>query len=417
MIATRSRGYVVRTFGETIVAALPAARVGDGVRVRSRGSRTIAGRVATVERSRAAIVPFESVCDVAVGDVVEVAPESLECVLGFGILGRAIDASGRALDGRDPPRGLRRRVAGEVPPPMERRPILEVFSTGIPAIDGLLTLGRGARIGIFGLPGTGKTTLLERLVQGARADAVVVGLVGERGREAQRWLERLEKRTTIVAATSDRSPAERIRAAEIALAHATYLRERGLHVLLVVDSLARYAAALRERASALGEPAGRGGYAASVWSEFNRYVEGAGTATRGSVTFVASVLADADDERDPVCGAARAALDGHIVLAPRLARAGRFPAIDVLASASRTMDVVVDDGHRRAASAVRETLALLEATAELRAAGLGDREAAPLARALQLEPALEEFLRQSGPSGFETTRRRLAELASAMQNV
>jgi type III secretion protein N (ATPase) len=405
----------VRTCGATIVAALPAACVGDGVCVRSRGSRAIPGRVATIERGRAAIVPFESVCDVAVGDVVEVAPESLECVVGFGILGRGIDAFGRQLDDRGSPRGLRGRVAGEPPLPSERRPIVDAFVTGVGAIDGLLTIGRGARVGIFGLPGTGKSALLESIARAARADAIVVALVGERGREAQRWLERIERRTTVVVATADRAPAERIRAAEVALAHASYLRGRGLHVLFVVDSLARYAAALRERASALGEPAGRGGYAASVWSQFTRYVEGAGSAARGSITLLATVLADADDERDPVCGAARAALDGHIVLAPRLARAGKFPAIDVLASASRTMPAVIDDEHRSAASAVRETLALLEATFELRAAGLGDRESAPLARALQLEPALEDFLFQSEPSAFDATRRRLLELASGLR--
>lgn len=405
----------MRTFGATIVAALPGARVGDGILVRSRGSRTIPGRVASIERGRAAIVPFESVDDVAVGDVVEVAPESLECVVGFGILGRGVDAFGRPLDGRSPPRGARRRVSGEALSPSERRSIGGPFVTGIRAIDGLLTVGRGARVGIFGLPGTGKTVLLESIARNARADAIVVALVGERGREAQHALERIARRASVVVATSDRAPAEKIRAAEVALAHACSLRDRGLHVLLVVDSLARYAAALRERASALGEPSGRGGYAASVWSQFTRYVEGAGRAARGSITLLATVLADADDERDPVCGAARAALDGHVVLASRLARAGKFPAIDVVASVSRTMPAVVDDEHCRAASIVRETLALLESTAELRAAGLGDREAPQLARALGLEPALEAFLFQSEPSAFDVTRRRLLELAGALR--
>ncbi len=409
-----AHGSVVRAFGPTAIAALPRTCVGDGVRIVRRDGSALAGRVATVARNRAAIVPFGSLDGVAAGDRVEFAPDVLSSVLGFGLLGRAIDQASRPLDGGRPIRGSVYRVAATVPQPLERRPIGEIFVTGIRAIDAMLTIGRGARVGLFGVPGTGKTTLLERLVEGASADVVVVALVGERGREARRWIERLTGNLTIICATADRSPAERIRAAEIALAQANSLRERGMHVLLLVDSLARYAGALRERANALGEPVGRGGYPPSVWSEFGRYLEAGGNSRTGSITLVASVLADGDDERDPVCVAARAALDGHVVLSAALARAGRFPSIDVVASVSRTMDAVIDDAHRAEATIVREALALLAATEDVRAAGFGGAANPSLARALSAGAELERFFRQTEPVPFALTRAELAALANKL---
>ena len=410
----RGIGAVIRTIGEIAIASLAGARIGDGVRIVARSQRAIGGRVAAVERGRVAIVPFAPLLGVAAGDRVENAPDALECVLGFGLLGRAVDAEGRPLDGDSPIAGTRTRVNASAPPPACRRPVETIAWTGIRAIDALLTVGRGARIGIFGAPGTGKTALLQSLAGDGDADAVVVGLVGERGREAEAWLRRIDRRSTLICATADRSAAERVRAADVAMAHACFMRERGLHVLLILDSLARYAAALRERASALGEPAGRGGYPASVWSEFGRFLESGGNATRGSVTLMATVLVDGDEERDPVCGNARAALDGHLTLSPSLARAGHFPAIDVLASTSRTMACVVDAQHLADARAVRRALAQLAATAELRAAGFGERDDPDFARLADLERALEAFLRQDEPERAAATRAKLRGLAASM---
>lgn len=414
MIA-RGAGAVLRTIGEIAIASLPGCRIGDGVRIVVRSRRTIGGRVAAVERGRVAIVPFAPLLGVAAGDRVETAPEALDCVLGFGLLGRSVDAAGNALDRRSTIGGTRVRVASPAPAPAGRRPIEAIAWTGIRALDGLLTIGRGARIGIFGAPGTGKTSLLESIARGSAADAVVIGLVGERGREAEKWLRRIDRRSTLVCATADRSAAERVRAAELAMAHACFMRERGLDVLLILDSLARYATALRERASALGEPAGRGGYAPSVWSEFSRFLEAAGNAERGSVTLVATVLVDGDEERDPVCVNSRAALDGHVTISPALARAGRFPAIDVLGSASRTMAAVADAEHLTDARAVRQALAQLAATEELRAAGLGDRDDPEFGRLVAIEQALEVFLRQDdGPADPAATLAALRGLAASM---
>jgi type III secretion protein N (ATPase) len=404
-------GRVVRTAGELLAVALPAARVGDGVRVHTAHGM-LRGKVAALDAGRAIVAPFGALDGVAAGDRVATAPDALSAVLGYGALGRAFDALGVPLDRNDAVRGSRVRVTDRAPE--SRMPVTEPLWTGIRAIDGLLTIGRGARIGLFGAPGAGKTTLLSAIAAGVRADASVVALVGERGREAAAWLRRVDRRTTIVCATADRPAAERVRAADVAMAQATTLRAAGLHVLLIIDSLARYATALRELRSGLGEPVGRGGYPPSVLASLGRYLERAGSTAHGSTTVIATVLSDGADEREPLSDAARASLDGHIALSTELARAGRFPAIDVLASASRTMRDVVTDEHGAAADAVRAALALLADTHDLRALGLAQVQDPMLARAVAAEPALHAFLAQREPSPAEQTRARLAELADAL---
>ena len=391
----RGVGWVVRTLGETAIAALPGARVGDGVYLRVAHGELLAGEVAAVERSRVTIAPYGSLAGVAVGDRVEIAAKALCVPLGFAALGRVIDARGIPLDGGPALRAGTTRVdRAAAPPPVTRSAVTEPFWTGVRAIDGLLTIGRGARVGFFGAPGAGKTTLLETIVAGARGDAVVLALVGERGREAQAWFSRIDRRTTIVCATSDRSAAERVRAADVAMAQARALCDRGLHVVLVVDSLARYAAALREQRVALGEPVGRGGYSPMVWAELARYLECAGNASRGSITLLATVLSDGADDREPLSDAARSLLDGHIVLSSALAHAGHYPAIDILASTSRTMHDVVTPDHERSALAVRGALALLAQTADARAVGLANLDDPKLEAAIRTETAIGMFLRQ-----------------------
>lgn len=282
-------------------------------------------------------------------------------------------------------------------PDLERVPVAEPFWTGIRAIDGPLTIGRGARIGIFGSPGAGKSTLLEAIVTGSRADATVVGLIGERGREAERWFRRADSSTSVICATSDRSAGERLRAAELAFERAGSLRARGLHVLLVLDSLARVAAAARDVAIANGEPVGRAGYPPSVTGCQARLLERAGATESGSVTLVATVLSEGSLENDPVAGAAKAALDGHVVLSPRLAAAGWFPAIDLPASASRTMGDVGASGHLAAAARIRAAVYALEQARDARALGLDPAAGDPvLARAIAAEAALAAFLCQAG---------------------
>jgi FliI/YscN family ATPase len=315
-----------------------------------------------------------------------------EAVVGPSVLGRALDAHGAPLDGRSAPLGPRIRLDGAAPLPSQRLAIEQPLWTGVRSIDALLTLGRGARVGIFGAPGAGKSTLLETIVLGTRADAIAVGLVGERGREAQRWISAQDERTTVICATSDRSAQERVRAADLVMTHAQALASRGLHVLVVFDSLARYAHALREVAVQNGESVGRGGYPPSVFARMAQLVERAGAFASGSITMLATVLSDGDD-RDPVSESARSVLDGHLQLSPLLAQAGRFPAIDVLASSSRTMNAVVSPDHLRQAAAVRSALAHLDRSADARSLGIEPADG-PTRAAIAAETALEGLLRQ-----------------------
>lgn len=411
MIA-RACGAAVAVRGGLVEAELPYARVGDGVRI-----GRLAARVVALQGARALLAPFEALGGVALGTPVAVSPEALAVPLGTPLLGRALDARGSPLDGGPAPRGRRRAPETASAALAERRPCAEPCWTGVRAIDGPLAFGRGARVGLFGAPGAGKTTLLEAVVRHAAADAVVVGLVGERGREAERWLARVDARTTLVCATGDRPAVERVRAGELAFAQAEALRARGLDVLLVVDSLARICAAAREVALAAGEPAGRGGYPAGVFATLAGLLERAGRTAAGSVTLIATVLADGPEAGDPVAVQARAALDGHLVLSEALARAGRFPALDVPASASRTFSDVATAAHRAAAASLRAALAALEESREARALGLNPAASDPvLARAVSAQPRIAAFLEQGGePSPPERTLTELIALADTLR--
>jgi type III secretion protein N (ATPase) len=390
MLAKR-RGRVIASLESCIVATLPNARVGETVRIRPSGDRSIGATVMRVERDRIALSTHDAQSGIGIGDAVESDPLAATLPLGMRLLGRAISAVGAPLDAGGTVFGRRAPV---VDPPIsaaDRAPIERPFWSGIRAIDGLTTIGHGARIGFFGGPATGKSVLLEMLVRGCSADAVVVGLIGERGREASAWIQRIAPYATIVCAPSDRPAAERVRAAHVALAQGAQLRRRGLNVLVVLDSIARFAAALREIATQNGESVGRGGYPASVFAELTRLLERGGNVEGGSLTLVATVLSDGSDEREPLTDAARAVLDGHVALCSKRARAGLFPAIDVLGSASRTMDAVTTAEHRAAAQTIRRALAALEATKELRE--LGFAQADPeLERAVALQERLEALI-------------------------
>lgn len=383
------RGSVLAARAQRIDVRIPGARLGERVTVWTR-SAVIAARVTALTPSSAILAPLQDARDVARGDRAVIEAGNDACVLGAPLLGRALDGLGRALDGGDAPHGARvaRAAYSNAPSPAERQAPSRPLWTGVRAIDGLLTFACGMRVGVFGPPGSGKSRLLDAIARHIDADAVVIALIGERGVEAQRHLASIDARRTIVCATSDRSPGERVEAAELALAHASRLRACGLDVAVIFDSIARYVHAVREVALAAGEPPGRGGYPPSTFGRLAALCEGAGATTAGSLTLIATVLSDVADPSDPLAEAARSFLDGHVILSRRRAERGAFPAIDVPASLSRPMPGIAGTAHWEAACRVREALARLEETRDARELGI--------ARAEPLEAALEAFLRQ-GP--------------------
>ena len=413
MLAKRC-GRVCAALEHSVLATFPNARVGESVVIRSAAGARIPATVTRIESGRVSLAAHVALTGIGIGDAVESDALAATLPLGMQLLGRAIAPSGDVLDALGPTGGRRAPVIEGPISLVDRAPIERPFWTGVRAVDGLMTIGRGARIGLFGGPATGKSLLLEAIVRGANADAVVVGLIGERGREASAWIDRVAPHATIVCAPSDRPPAERVRAAHVALAQGAQLRKRGLNVMVVLDSLARFATAAREMAARNGEPVGRGGYPPSVFAELTRLLERGGNVNGGSLTLIATVLSDGADEREPLTEAARAALDGHIMLCPKLARAGLFPAIDVVSSASRTMGAVVEPAHAEAARIVRRALAKLEATRELRELGFSKPDA-ELERAVALQEHIEAFLHhRSHAFGATETIEGLYRLAAQL---
>jgi len=402
-----ARGRVVEVRSGHVRAALPAARVGETVSIARAGGGSVAGTVRAFDSEGVLIALHAADRAISVGADVRTDAWGRRLALGTCALGRTIDGCGAPLDGGPPLEGPQRVVETTAPAIGRRTASRELFWTGVRALDGLLPIAKGARIGIFGGAGLGKTMLLRMLLEGSEADATVVALVGERGREARGAIDSADARTTIVCATGDRTAAERWRAARVAMAQAQALCRRGLDVLLVLDSLARAAGALRELGVAAGESVGRGGFPPSVVAELARLLECAGSFASGTITLVATVLADGDD-RDPICEAARSLLDGHVQLAAPRAHAGRFPAIDVPASASRTAREVASPQHLGDARTVRAAVALLERTEDARMLGVATSGDA-LERALATQEGIEEFLCQDG-GGVEPAR-TLADLA------
>ena len=315
--------------------------------------------------------------------------------------GRVLDALGKPLDGKPAPR-VRALwpLDGAAPMPMERKPIREALGTGLRVIDGMLTVGRGQRVGIFGGSGVGKSTLIGMMTRNTAADLTVVGLVGERGREVREFVEDSLgedglKRSVVLVSTSDQSPLLRMRAAMAATAVAEFHAARGKHVLLVLDSLTRYAMAAREVGLAAGEPPASKGYTPSVFTRLAKLVERVGNFERGSVTAFYTVLMEGDDQQDPIVDAVRSLLDGHIVLSRALAAGGQYPPVDVLDSLSRLMPAVTTSAHREKAMVVRRLLAAHRHSEDLVRIGAYKAGMDPeLDAALRALPALRRYMEQ-----------------------
>lgn len=364
-------GRVVRVTGLLIEAHVPGVRIGDIVEI-DRPPEPVLGEVVGFRDALALVVPLTDVRGVGVGAVVRATSMVADVPVSQAMLGRVIDPFGAPLDGGAPITSERRiAIDAPAPPVLARLRIQEPFETGVRAIDALLTCGRGQRVGLFAGAGVGKTVLIRQIAAMSKADVTVIGLIGERGNEARDLLEMgLPSNAVMVVATSDRSPMERARGARAATAIAEHFRSQGKNVLLILDSLTRYAMALREVGLAAGEPPATKGYPPSVFATLPKLLERVSLLRAGgSITAFYTVLVEGDDLSDPVADCARSLLDGHIVLSRDLAAKGHFPAIDVLASASRVSRQVATPDTQMVCERARAVLAVKQEVDELRSLG------------------------------------------------
>lgn len=417
--SVRATGRVLGVTGLSLRFALPGVRVGDVVTVKRRGA-PLACEVVGFDGGEAIGMPLGALVGVGPDDDVEATGSPLQVRAGPSLLGRVVDGLGRAFDGGPEITGELVAVDRDPPPALHRRPVATPLPTGVRVIDGLLTLGEGQRVGLFAGSGVGKSTLLGAVARGAEADVVVVALVGERGREVGEFLERSlgaegRKRSIVVVATSDVAALERLRAAQVATAYAEHFRDAGARVLLLVDSVTRFARAQREVGLAAGEPPARRGYPPSVFAMLPRLLERTGQGARGSITAIYTVLVEGGDMDEPIADEVRGILDGHIVLDRSVAARGRYPAVDVTVSLSRVMDSVVSADHREAARRLRALLATFEAKRDLVTLGAyakgSDRE---LDDAIARMPRIEDFLRQDA-GDCSPLPATVAALASAVK--
>ena len=382
------------------------------------GAPAVRAQVAAISEARVLLVPFSPVGELKVGDRVRACPDGEQYPVGEAFAGRAIDALGRPIDGRGPISAVHEPVLAI--PALDRIAPRERLVTGLRAIDGLLTLGRGQRTGIFAASGVGKSWLIGQVLDSAGCDRMVICLVGERGREVEELWRHLGERdsrakATLVAATSDESAPMRVRAVDQALALAGYWRQRGDHVLLVVDSITRFAMALREIGLVAGEPPTARGYTPNVFRELPRIVEHCGAARGGgSITALFTVLCETDEADDPLVEIMKSLLDGHILLSRSLAQAGHFPAIDVTRSISRLFDDLADNDQREAARKCRAWLARYEESRILVESGMYKAGADPdLDAAIAARRELGTFLMQDSDetADFTATLAALSALA------
>jgi ATP synthase in type III secretion protein N len=361
-------GAVVRVNGPLVHATLPSVRVGEMCSIGPlHGGHSLSAEVIGFHEHQATLSPFGSTDGVGPGTLVHPLGRPQAIRVGDHLLGRLLDGFGRPVAGpvACDPSFVDVPVRSLAPSVLSRLPVVEPLPTGIRVIDGLLTLGRGQRMGVFAGPGCGKTTLMKAIGLAVECDVVVFALIGERGRELAEMSEILSMpemagRMVIVGATSDRSAGERMRAAYTATAIAEGFRDRGKSVLLLVDSLTRFVRAVRETSIAAGEPVGRTGLPASVYAELPRLLERAGNTEAGSISALYMVLAEGAVRDDPVADEVRSLVDGHIVLSASLAEEGVFPAVDVLASLSRLMPDITEPSHMAAARAIRRLKARYE---------------------------------------------------------
>jgi flagellum-specific ATP synthase len=412
----RWSGRVSQVVGNLIESEGPFCFVGESCEIAAAGGRSFAGEIIGFRGSTMLSMAADQPQGIRFGDRIATWGARPSVRVGPGLLGRVIDPTGNALDGKGEYRATHAvAIDGSAPLPLDRVAIREPLGCGIRAIDAFMTCGRGQRVGIFGGSGVGKSTLIGMMTRGTAADMTVLALVGERGREVGDFLEVLGeeglKRAVVIVSTSDQSPLLRIRAALSATAVAEYFASLGKNVLLIVDSLTRFAMAQREIGLAAGEPPTAKGYTPSVLNMLARLVERAGNFSQGSITAFYTVLMEGDDQQDPVVDTVRSLLDGHVVLDRNLAMRSHYPPISVLQSLSRLMSSVVPRAHLDKANSLRMSMAAYARSEDLIRIGAYQKGSDPaLDKAVEILPALNVFLQQR-----PETRCKYSETADALQ--
>ena len=395
-----STGLVVQVVGLVIESNGPACRVGDLCWIETGSAERIPAEAVGFRDHRTLLMPLGKMEGVRAGCVVRAAGRQISVPAGENLLGRVVNGIGEPMDSGAPVSSSKRYpLEGDAPNALERTMIQRPFGTGVKAIDGLLTMGVGQRMGIFAGSGVGKSTLLGMIARHSTADVNVICLVGERGREVREFMEHdlgdaLEK-TVVVCATSDEPALMRVKAAFAATAIAESFRDQGLDVMLMMDSVTRFAMAQREVGLAIGEPPSAKGYTPSVFAMLPRLMERTGCGKKGSITAIYTVLVDGDDTNEPIADAARSILDGHIVLSRKLTSRGHYPPIDVLQSLSRVMPMVTPADQVVSANRLRELIAAYAEVEDLVALGAYKDGSKPVSdEAISKWDAINEFLRQ-----------------------
>lgn len=405
-------GEICHVFPHTDPGCVPSGAL-------SSAPGRISGEVVGFRGERLIVMPFSETNGVRMGSLVYQGRRLFTVPVGEAILGRVIDGLCRPIDGNGPIQTSEQTTLGNAAPsPLGRRRISSPLETGVRAIDGLITCGKGQRIGIFAGSGVGKSTVLGMIARNALSDVNVIALIGERGREVQEFVERDLgpeglRRSVVVVSTSDQPPLQRLKGAWVATAIAEYFRDQGRDVTLLMDSVTRFAMAQREIGLAAGEPPTTRGYPPSVFALLPKLMERAGTSDRGTITGFYTVLVEGDDLSEPVTDTARSILDGHIVLSRRLANDNHYPAIDVLASVSRVMPAITSTSHRETASRLRDVLATYNSAADLINIGAYAAGSNPaIDQAIRLMPGVRALLRQGADE-----QTSLEETVAAMESI
>lgn len=424
IVPTALTGSVVRTEGMVAAVAGFPAPVGALVEIDRHGGPPIPAEVIGFRESSTLIYPLGDMAGVRHGSAVRLKRTSRFLRVGDALLGRVLNSHGEPIDGKLIPALPNRVPLDRKPPPAVERPRIEApLSTGVRVLDGVLTCGVGQRMGIFAGSGVGKSVTLGMMARYTSADVNVIGLIGERGREVNEFIERDLgpeglARSVVVVATSDEPALVRVQAAMAATAVAEYFRDQGKNVLLIMDSLTRFAMAQREIGLAAGEPPTTKGYPPSVFALLPRLVERAGRSAKGSITAFYSVLVEGDDTNEPVADTVRGLIDGHCVLSRKIAGRGHYPAVDVLESISRLMNDIVPAEHRAAAQTIRELLAVYRDHEDLISIGAYRAGANPTVdMAIAMREDISKFLRQSitDRSSVDTARNDIVALAKRCQ--